>query len=301
VQAGRFCCQSRYQAASRGHFECYERLLPHDPEGPQSQDLFPCLALALWKGNEVFVRRLLGEPRVDVSNFAIYGIREDEPGHLEYLIRAGLAKDLERLCRSAGRYNSLGCLSFLLEQGAPWTPYALLYACRDSRLDILEVVSKHSRDWCHHVPTVAGACGNVLFLMRAFAAGCPVWKCAQDGEPEINCLSFVLPSLYHPGENKWEKVKGWSLIVPSDLVCSGPVLLYAVQKGAPLTPRMRRMVGKVRARALALAGCFHRATRLSRAPGGARKWGAMARVPVEVIQGIATLARISIVAVDLVE
>jgi hypothetical protein len=62
------------------------------------------------------------------------------------------------------------------------------------------------------------------------------------------------------------------------------------------------MLGQVQGRALALAGCFHRAARLSRMRSpGARKWEAMGRVPVEIIQGIATLAKISIVAVDLVQ
>jgi hypothetical protein len=94
----------------------------------------------------------------------------------------------------------------------------------------------------------------------------------------------------------------WGLVVSSDLVRSGPVLLYAAQKGAPLTPRMRGMLGEVRDRALALAGCFHRAAGLRRAPGvEGRRWKAMGRVPIELIQKIATLARISIVAKDLVQ
>ncbi len=54
----------------------------------------------------------------------------------------------------------------------------------------------------------------------------------------------------------------WSLLVSSDLAHSGPVLLYAAQKGAPMTPRMLGMLADVRRRALALAGCFHTACRI---------------------------------------
>jgi hypothetical protein len=76
-------------------------------------------------------------------------------------------------------------------------------------------------------------------------------------------------------------------VVSSDLVRSGPVLLYAAQKGAPLTLRMQGMLKNVRRRALALAGCFHRAARLSRGRAWrSHKWAAMARVPPEIIQQI---------------
>jgi hypothetical protein len=96
-------------------------------------------------------------------------------------------------------------------------------------------------------------------------------------------------------------LEDWTLVVSSDLVRSGPVLLFAAQKRAPLTPRMQRMLWEVRRRALALAGCFHRAARLSRGPGpDSRKWDAMGRVPPEIIQQIATLGKISIVARDFV-
>jgi hypothetical protein len=97
-------------------------------------------------------------------------------------------------------------------------------------------------------------------------------------------------------------IEDWSLVVSSDLVRSGPVLLYAAQKGAPLTLGMEWMLGEVRRRALALASCFQRATNLSQEPGPhARKWKAMGKVPVEIIHNIATLAKISIVVFDLVE
>jgi hypothetical protein len=93
-----------------------------------------------------------------------------------------------------------------------------------------------------------------------------------------------------------------SIVVSSDLVRSGLVLLFAAQKGLPLTPRMVRMLGDVRGRVQTLAGCFHRATRLRRGPGpDARKWDAIGGVPIDIIQRSATMARISIAVVDLIE
>jgi hypothetical protein len=82
-----------------------------------------------------------------------------------------------------------------------------------------------------------------------------------------------------------------------------PVLLYAAQKGAPLTPRMKGMLEEVHRRALSLACCFHGAARLARAPRAAarRRWGAMERLPVEIIHSIATMAAISVVAVEYVK
>ncbi len=93
-------------------------------------------------------------------------------------------------------------------------------------------------DWSYEVPTGAGACGNVRFLMRAFAAGCPMWKCAQDGKPQIACLDIVLPSLYRPlGRQMGEGER----LEPDRAVrshvqrpCTGAVAhgrLYAAQKG----------------------------------------------------------------------
>jgi hypothetical protein len=109
----------------------------------------------------------------------------------------------------------------------------------------------------------------------------------------------VVPISKYPVVHSWED---WTLFVSSDLVRSGPVLLYAAQKGIALTPRMEGMLGKVRRRALALAGCFYRASRLSQGTeGGSHEWDAMGRLPIEVIERIATLGKISIVAGDLVE
>jgi hypothetical protein len=145
----------------------------------------------------------------------------------------------------------------------------------------------------------------VRFLMRVVEAGCPKWARANDGEPMKVMGAYGLPGFYPVGRGKpkqLENLGDWCLLVSSNLVVSGPVLLYAAQKGAPLTPRMLGMLGEMRRRALALAGCFRRAARLARGPTKrARKWQAMGRVPTEIIERIATLARISIVAVDLVE
>ncbi len=237
-----------------------------------------------------------------VSDFKRFCALRDEAASLSYMLRTAPAPHLlERLCDWSAITKSAACLGLLLEMGAPWTPGSLLYAPRDNRLDVLEVVLKHSLEWCPILPSTAAAAGNVHFLMRAFDAGCPIWTRVQDGEPRIDCGGWIAPALHIPGQYMLDLVEHWSLVVSSDLVRSGPVLLLAAQKGIPLTPRMEGMLGEVRRRALALACCFHRATRLSRAPGAAaRKWDAMGRVPVEIIQSIATLGRVSIVAVDVV-
>jgi hypothetical protein len=209
---------------------------------------------------------------------------------------------LDLLCDSAAVGGRVNIIRTLLEYGAPWSPASWFIACRDSRFDILEIVLEHSREWSPLVPGVAGAAGNVRFLRRIFEAGCPGWTRAMDGEPCLSAAGYVSPSVYLPAKDCWVDFRDWSLVVSSDLVRSGPVLLLAAQRGVPLTIRMAGMLWEVRCRVLALAGSFHRAARLSRAPGAdARKWDAMGRVPVEIIQAIATLARISIVAVDLVQ
>jgi hypothetical protein len=86
------------------------------------------------------------------------------------------------------------------------------------------------------------------------------------------------------------------------VLCSGPVLLYAAQNGASLTPRMEGMLGEVRRRVQALAGCFHMASRLSQGPEAAAvDWEVMGRLPVELVQSIATLAGLSLAATELVK
>lgn len=65
---------------------------------------------------------------------------------------------------------------------------------------------------------------------------------------------------------------------------------------------MVSMLTDIRGRALALAGCFDRGTRLWRA--GAQEPAhllAMGQVPREVIHKIATLARLSIIVNDLID
>jgi hypothetical protein len=297
------CCQSRRQAASHGHYACYKQLLSQEPEGPNAcLDLFQCLSLALRLGNGDFAEQLFVDRGVVASDFAYFCAVTDDPVSLRYVMDIAPGQDLGLLCRVAAVTSCVDCIRTLLEWGVPWTPWRLLYACRDNRFDVLEIVLAHSREWCSLVPSVAGAAGNVRFLMRVFHASCPGWTQAQDGEPRVIGLGIVHPSLYVPAKDRWVYFRDWGLVVPSDLVCSGPVLLLAAQKGAPMTPRMEGMLREVRRRALAVAGCFHRATRLSQGPRpAARKWDAMGRVPVELVQSIATLARLSIVAVELVE
>jgi hypothetical protein len=97
-------------------------------------------------------------------------------------------------------------------------------------------------------------------------------------------------------------IEDGTLVLSSDLARSGLVLLYAAQKGAPLTPRMQGMLADVRRRALTVACCFYRASRLGQAPGAhARKFRAMGQVPMEIISRILTMAKLSIVELDLVE
>jgi hypothetical protein len=62
------------------------------------------------------------------------------------------------------------------------------------------------------------------------------------------------------------------------------------------------MLDGVRRRAQALARCFYRAARLGRGHGAAaQKWDSVGRVPVGIVEIIATIARISIGAVEYIE
>jgi hypothetical protein len=303
VQALVSCCPSRREAASRGHCACYEVLLPSEPERRNLYvDLYPCISLALSHGHVDFAERLLADRQVSASEFMHYCTCNDKVPALQYMLGNGHDRDLAGLCLLAAERGSVGCLRMLLDIGAPWDPEGLLYASRDNWLDVLDVVLDQNREWSPGVPSLPSSAGNMRFLMRVFNAGCPIWTRAQDGEPHMSCNGFIFRRLYLPAEDRSVPVEELSLVVPSDLVYSGPVLLLAAQKGAPMTPRMEGMLVEVRRRALALAGCFHRAACLSRAPGAAaRKWDAMGHVPVELVQSIATLARLSIVAVELVQ
>jgi hypothetical protein len=307
-------------AASNGHYECYQLLLPREREGRRQTDLYPCLALALRSGNKDFASRLIVDRQVEASEFSFFCATYDEPEALRHMLETNPGQDLETLCRWAGMSSCAGSLRVLLGYGAPLTPRSLLHASRDNQLDILDVALEHCKDWCPHLPSVAASAGNARFLMRVFDAGCPTWKTAQDGELlySPNPILFLQQPVQlqrFPGET-YERlvrrlhherpppvaVKDWSLVVSSDPVRSGPVLLLAAQMGAPLTHRMQRMLEDVRRRAQSLVLCFHRAARLSRGHGpAARKWDSMGGVPDEIVQTIATLARVSIVARDHVE
>jgi hypothetical protein len=290
------------------------RRLPYELK---EMDLHACVSIAMRFWHMDFAHRLYVDGYVIASDFSLYCAVQNEPVALRHMLDTGPGKDLETLCRLAAERNSAGSLRVLLEYGAPLTSQSLLCASRDNRLDVLQVALEHITAWCPQLPTVAAFAGNARFLMRMFDAGCPVWTTAQDGQPELYCnwetgLWEPVRRAHHrpdrsflrkfPREAQSMVMQDWSLVVSSDLLRSGPVLLLAAQKGAPLTPRMKRMLRKVRRRALALACCFHRAARLSRGHGAAaRKWDSMGRVPVELVQNIATLARVSIVVHELVE
>ncbi len=260
------------------------------------------------------------------SDFSLFCATNDEAEALRHMLDADPDRDLVTLCREAGVSNSASSFRVLLEYGAPLTPRSLLNAARKNRLDVLEVALKRSKLWCPQLPSLAAIAGNTRFLMRAFKAGCPVWKTAQDGTPDACGTMMLGPPGRMPrdlrkhrrgshretsgGPLQWPwtehrpsvEVKDWSLVVSPNLVRSGPVLLLAAKKGAPLTPYMEYMLDNVRRRALALAGCFHRAACLSKGHGpAARKWDSMGGVPVEIVQIIATIARISIIAGDYIE
>ncbi len=264
--------------------------------------IFPCLRLALRHNHVGFATRLLTEHRVDRFAFASACVSYDDPTSLGFVVDAIPGMLLERLAAMSASQMAINCLRLLLENKAPWPPYSLLHPTKENRLDMLELVLQHSRQWCPKVPTLAACLGHTRFLMRIFDAGCPMWTRASDDQEACKMIpgSRIIEK-FHLWQRDAETRLDFCLMVSSDLVVSGPVLLYAAQKGAPLTPRMEMRLWVVRLRALALAGCFHRAARLGRGPGPhARKWVAMGQVPPEIVERIATLARISIRAVDLV-
>jgi hypothetical protein len=320
MQADGPCCESRLEAASKGHYKCDTFLHPRNKYYFGTVDLYPALSLALRWGHLGFARSLFDDYRVRVFNFAKDCVYKQDAKSLQWALGMALGtemdmharygyrmylspSELEDLSALAGRKCYVDCLRVLLENGAPCVPYSLYEAARLNRLDILDVLVRLSR-WEPH-PILAGvaACaGNVRFLMRISEAGWPLWFGARDGEPALSQCTWFYPDQPPSRYPVGHLLEDWSLVVSSDLVRSGPVLLYAAQKGAPLTPRMRELLGEVRRRARALAGCFHRAARLSRSPGpAARKWGAMGNVPVVVIERIATLGKLSNVVLDLVE
>ncbi len=301
MQVPASCCESRLEAATEGHYNCYKLLTPYGPENFPYFQFFPLLRRSLLNKHVEMARRLVSEQGLDCEEFARYCLAYDDTTSLGFVVHALSGLSLTRLAGSAALRESVKCLHLLLETGALWDPYYLLFPTDRNHLDVLEVVLQHSREWCPKVRTLATCIGRTRFLMRIFEAGCPTWASAVDDEPRGDAGPWGIPARALWERNGPSRLD-WCLLVSSDLVVSGPVLLYAAQKGAPLTPRMEGMLGEVRRRALALAGCFHQAARLARRPGlHARKWAAMGRVPPEIVERIATLARTSIRAVDLVE
>jgi hypothetical protein len=281
------------------------------------------LALALRSGHSDFASRLFVDRQVEAYAFSHFCAVQDEPEALRHMLDTGPGEDLGYLCSWAVQTNAAGSLRVLLEYGARITQRSVLVAARDNRMDVLELAMKQGAVPWAKLPSVAAYAGHVRFLMRAFEAGCPVWQTAEDGRPLSQTLPWIGPwtpvwelspmtdgifqrkrpdselVTFDSGDcQRWD----WCLTVPSDMLRSGPVLLLAAQKGSPLTPCMEQMLEDVRRRALALAGCFHRAAWLSRGNGAAeRKWDSMGRVPIAIVQTIATIARLSIVAVDDIE
>jgi hypothetical protein len=235
---------------------------------------------------------------VDPLRFAQFCISMDDPAALQWAIDMDPSITTRPgLLYQAASGNFLECLRYLFASGAAWSPNNLVDPAKFNHLSVLEVVLQHTKEWDPRVPGAAGLHGRVRFLMRIFEAGCPVWTAARDGELGTCCTDFI-----PRGRVRGTHLPDWGLVVPSDLLLSGPVLLLAAQMGVPLTDRMEGMLGEVRARAQALAGCFNRAARLSREPGpAAASWAAMGKVPIEVIQEIATIAKLSIVACDWVQ
>lgn len=294
LQVGRCCCNTRFEAARRGHYHCYKQLSP--ALGGPRQGSYPCLQLALHSGKQYFADLLAaGIHRPSAQEFAIHCFGEDDLLSFQWVLQMAPQLGRNPLVKYAADRGSVGCLKYLLQSGVTWDPAAFLFPAWRNKLDILQAGLPYSTEWHPQLPGVAAYAGNVRFLIRIFDAGCPVWKCAQDCGPS-SCGFFGA---------RWgfqdKALAPWTLVVSSDLVRSGPVLLLAAQKGATLTPLMTEMVTEVRARALALAGCFYKADHLSQEEGAAAKaWEAMGRVPPDIIMSIATLAKLSIVVRDLV-
>jgi hypothetical protein len=239
-------------------------------------------------GQDAFAFRLLAEQNVVPQEFALHCVSADDAVALRFMLCFCFAYPLADegdLVRWAAIFGRRRCLRVLLELDAPWDPINMTHLAGNNCLDTLEVFLDARKDapWCPVVPTIAANLGNVRFLRMIADAGCPLWTSASD---RGTCLTAP------------ER----TLVVSSDILSSGPVLLFAAEKGCPLTPRMKSTLREVRRRALALACCFHKATRLSRGPGkAALRWAAMGKVPRELVERIATLARISIAAHDLVK
>lgn len=294
------CCSSCHLAASKGHADCYKDFLRDEPRGPGWTDVYRSVSLSLQRGHEEFVTDLFNE-REDLARvFVMHCIWHDDVTALKVMVGLNAGIPGTQLARLAASARSVKCLRLALKRGDPWDPVDLLHAARGNRLDILEVVLKHTDavdGWCPpKLPPLASVLGNLRFLMRMFERGCPMWAVPDDNvtvAPLIRQFSLIAPN-----QDELAQLVDWTLTVSSDLGRSGPVLLYAAKHA----PRMTQMLADVRRRALALLCCFHRAHALSREPGPqARRWAPMGHTPVEVVERIATLARMSIIVDELID
>ncbi len=180
----------------------------------------------------------------------------------------------------------------------------LVYAVVKNCIKTLDVVMQHRHELAPIVMVAATCLASVRFWMQLHNHLIPTWNVVSDIEPSNISWMYCLEAFSPIGDAPPSVIGASTLVVSSDLVCSGPLLLYAAERGVDLTARMTAMLREVRHRALALTVCFHVARRLSQAPGAAaRNWSAMGRVYADqrIMARIATLARISIAQRDLVE
>jgi hypothetical protein len=90
---------------------------------------------------------------------------------LQFALGFASSLDFPYLIRLATSYHQIDCFPALLKSGASWDPDGLLYAATDKRLDVLEVVLRHSKDWSPRLPGQAAMAGNFRFLMRSLRLG----------------------------------------------------------------------------------------------------------------------------------
>jgi hypothetical protein len=237
--------------------------------------------------------------------FAVYCIRHDDALGLMLFLQMHppppprlSQSNVARLC---AKYTAHQCLDFVLPLGAPWIGNDLVHAVVQNCIETLDVVVRHRHEVAHTVMVAATCLARVRFWMRLHYLHIPTWNVVSDSEPSDISWTYCLEAFSSINNAPPSVIGELTLVVSSDLVCSGPLLLYAAERGVDLTARMTAMLREVRHRALALTGCFHVARRLSQAPGAAaRNWSAMGRVNADQ-RIIATLARISIAQRDLVE
>jgi hypothetical protein len=76
------CCETRLQAASKGHYECFIQLVP-DLAQPQGWDVYPCVSLMLREGHMRCAAQLFSEYPALASYFADKCIEERDTLALE--------------------------------------------------------------------------------------------------------------------------------------------------------------------------------------------------------------------------